>query len=162
MKRHLLTTSLAAGLLLLGTLGCSKTEDAKSSSTGSYRLDGTLKNCNAVASFRSISTSCYTYDELAVSLTTTPQPASGAERLNVVFLKTTGLADTTYRCISMNFYTNGERVLPAAIFYSYPYTKSPLAPTGNNEFSGVFAGPAANSSTAYGAISQGVFTNVRF
>lgn len=120
MKRHLLTTSLAAGLLLLGTLGCSKTEDAKSSSTGSYRLDGTLKNCNAVASFRSINTSGYTYDELAVSLTTTPQPASGAERLTVAFLKTAGLADTTYRCISMNFYTKGERVFPAAGFSSYP------------------------------------------
>jgi hypothetical protein len=97
-----------------------------------------------------------------VSLTTTPQPASGAERLNVVFLKTAGLADTTYRCISMNFYTKGERIFPAAGFSSYPYTKSSLAPTGNNEFSGVFAGPAVNPSTTYGAISQGVFTNVRF
>jgi hypothetical protein len=42
------------------------------------------------------------------------------------YLKTAGLADTSYRCISMNFSTKGERVFPTAIFYSYPCTKHRL------------------------------------
>lgn len=128
---------------------------------GSYKLDGELKNCKAEASERSYTIGSSDYKALTVYLTTTPQPASGAEVLKLTFVKYASLADTTYRCDGMALFTKGEQNLSSSQFNSKYYPKSPLTPTSSNEFSGVFAGSVKNSSSSYDYkfVSEGVFTN---
>jgi hypothetical protein len=161
MRLHLLTIPLLTSSLLLSTLSCSKKDDATPLDTGSYKLDGKLKNCKAETDERSFTIGSRDYKALTVYLTTTPQPATGAEVLKLTFVKYASLADTTYRCDGMALFTHGEQI-SSSQFYAPTYSKSPLTLTSSNRVSGVFAGSVTNSSPsyAYKFISEGVFTNV--
>jgi hypothetical protein len=161
MTIRLLTIPLLATGLLLSTLGCSKKDAATPIDMGSYKLDKELKNCKAETDERSYTIGSNDYKALTVYLTTTPQPASGAEVLKLTFVKYASLADTTYRCDGMALFTQGEQI-SSSQFYAPSYPKSPLTLTSDNRVSGAFAGSVTNSSPshAYGFISEGVFTNV--
>lgn len=162
MNLRVLTTplTLVTATLLLSTMGCSKKDEPAPINTGSYKLDGMLRKCTAETYSRSFTIGAYSYEELTVYLTTTPQPASGFEALKVIYTKNAGQADTTYRCTKINFYTNGESVFPAGAFDTFDSAKSPLTLTGTNEISGVFYGNAVRGQLSYGSIKEGVFTNV--
>jgi hypothetical protein len=85
MKLRLLSIPLLASALLLGAPGCSKKDDPATNSggTGSYKLDGTTITCQSKAYLRTATSGGMSSDYLEVDLTTTPQPASGAEALKL-------------------------------------------------------------------------------
>ncbi len=158
MKLHLLSTPLAAGLLLLGTLGCSKKEDAQptAGNNASYKLDGAARNCQAKAYVSSASSGGLTYDYLQVELTTTPAPTSGAEVLKLYYQKPGGQPTNAYVLNSIELSTKGGMV-------SFSNNVSTLNSTSGNGYSGTFSATAIRSSPPppYSTISDGVFTDAR-
>ncbi|MGI4863058.1 MAG: hypothetical protein ACRYFZ_03990 [Janthinobacterium lividum] len=154
MKRHLLALPLAAGLLLLGTLGCSKKEEeAEPIGTGSYKLDGRTINCQAQA-YLSTGTNAggSPYDYLEVQLTTTPQPASGPEVLHLYLGRPSVYPNSTYWLTSLELRNSAN---PSGM--PFGRDNSTLSTGSNNRFSGTFA--ARNIYYTTTLISDGVFTN---
>jgi hypothetical protein len=153
--RHLATPLLATGLLL-STLGCSKKEDAAPTAMGSYKLDGATRSCQAKAYVSSASSGGLAYDYLEVDLTTTPQPASGAEILKLYYLKPGGQPANAYLLNSLELTAKGGT-------YSFGNDASTLNTTLNGGFSGTFSATASRTTTAppYTTISAGVYTDVR-
>jgi hypothetical protein len=163
MRFSLSATPLLAATLLLGTLACSKKEDpaAASVGTGSYKLDAALINCQAKAYPSSATSGGLTYDYLEIDLTTTPQPANGAETLKLYFFKQGGQPSTAYRLNDIAFFTKGNTTSP----YYFANDVTTLTPTSNGGFSGSFSAKASNpvggSAGPYQAITAGVFTDAR-
>lgn len=163
MRLRLLTTPILATALLFGTLACSKKDDpaATSVGTGSYKLDGTTITCQAKA-YPSTSTSGgLTYDYLEIDLTTTPQPASGAETLKLFFLKQGGQPSSAYQLNDISLFTKGNTTSP----YYFANDVTTLTTT-NGSFSGTFSAKAinpvgGNAPGPYTAITAGVFTDAR-
>ena len=163
MRLRLLTTPLLATSLLLSTLACSKKEDpaATSIGTGSYKLDGATIACQAKAYPSSATSGGLTYDYLEIDLTTTPQPASGAETLKLFFFKQGGQSSNAYRLNDFALFTKGNTTSP----YYFANDVTTLTTT-NGSFSGTFSARASSpvGGTApgpYTAITAGVFTDAR-
>jgi hypothetical protein len=159
---RLLTTPLLATTLLLSTLGCSKKDDpaAASVGTGSYKLDATTITCQAKAYPSSATSGGLTYDYLEIDLTTTPQPASGAETLKLYFFKQGGQSSSAYQLNDIALFTKGNTTSP----YYFANQVTTLTPN-NGGFSGSFSGQASNPIGGvpgpYTAITAGVFTDAR-
>ena len=100
MNLRLLATPLLSTTLLLSTLGCSKKQETTPTpaASGSYILDGKTINCTvrAFVQTSTAGTPPQSYDVLDVELTTTPQPASCPEKLDLYFQKQTGQSPTYY------------------------------------------------------------------
>ncbi|MGI4863084.1 MAG: hypothetical protein ACRYFZ_04120 [Janthinobacterium lividum] len=157
MKLRLLATPLVATTLLLSTLGCAKKEDATPTPTasGSYILDGKTINCTvkAVVQTSLAGNPAQSYDVLDVELTTTPQPASGPEKLDLYFQKQTGQSPNAYQRTAIILvnpthpqglsYSNGATTLSEASGLYY------------GGFGGVATGPPSSE------IKAGGFNDVR-
>jgi hypothetical protein len=157
MTLRLLATPVVATALLLSSLGCSKKKDDPTIlSTGSYKLDGTARSCQAKAYTSSASSGGLAYDYLEIDLTTTPAPASGAEVLKLYYQKPTGQPTNAYILNALELSANGSLV-------SFSTNFSTLNTTIGKGYSGTFSGNANRSSPPppYSAISDGVFTDVR-
>ena len=158
MFPHRLPTTLFAVGLLLSTLACSK-KAADPTSTGSYKLDGVLVNCQAQARTytKQIASNVPLEDYVEVDLTTTPQPASGAQVLRLVFHKQ--VQNSTYIFDGINFYTNGNRTSDY-----YLSINGGITPT-SGSFSGTFESEIIQAGGSYSGpffhVTEGVFTNVR-
>jgi hypothetical protein len=156
MNLRLLATPLLATGLLLSTLGCSKKEEAAPVTMGSYKLDGTTKSCQAKAYVSSATSGGLAYDYLELDLTTTPQPASGAEVLKLYYLKPSGQPTNAYILNSLELSVNNN-------LYSFGNNVSTLNSTTSGGFSGTFSATASRGTSAppYTYITDGVFTDVR-
>jgi hypothetical protein len=156
MNLRLLATPLLATGLLLSILGCSKKKEATPVAMGSYKLDGTTKNCQAKAYVSSATSGGLAYDYLEVDLTTTPQPASGTEILKLYYLKPGGQPTNAYILNSLELAVNNS-------LYSFGNDVSTLNATSSGGFSGTFSATASRTTSAppYTYITDGVFTDVR-
>jgi len=161
MTLRLLATPLAATTLLLGTLGCSKKEDADPiASTASYKLDGTTITCQSKAYTSSATSGGLATDYLEIHLTTVPQPASGVETLKLYYYRQTGQGASSYVLTDATLFAKGG--VPQYYFATYTAT---LTPT-NGGFSGTFSAknsrPVGTPPTgATVPITDGVFTDAR-
>lgn len=155
--RHLHFLLLAP---VLATLGCSKKTDDPAAGTASYKLDGTAISCQAQArSYTKPATNVPAEDYLEISLTTVPQPASGAQILKLGFHKQ--VQNSTYVFDDISFYnTDGSR----KTFY-YTAINGGIAPDKGGSFSGTFSATilqaGGNSQGPFFYVSDGVFANVR-
>jgi hypothetical protein len=162
MRLRSLTSPLLATALLLSTLACSKKDDpaATSVGTGSYKLDATPVTCQAKAYPSSATSGGLSYDYLEIDLTTTPQPASGAETLKLYFFKQGGQPSTAYQLNDVALFTKGNTTSP----YYFANQVTTLTPT-NGGFSGSFSAkassPVGGNPGPYTAITAGVFTDAR-
>lgn len=152
----------AATALLLSTLGCSKKDDSVASpgGTGSYKLDGNTITCQPKAYTNTTTSGGLSFDYLEIDLTTTPQPASGAETLKLYFYKQTGQPNNAYTLTDISFFTKGSM---SPYYFANDVT---TLSSGGNSFSGTFSAKAINpvGSTTPGpyiAITNGVFTDAR-
>jgi hypothetical protein len=146
---------LTSILLLVGTLGCSKKQGdpTPEMNTGSFIIAGQSKTCQVTAYL----TSTAGQDYLTVNLTTTPQPASGPELLNIGFVKSTSQPTSAYQLQQTYFYINNR------LSILFPDAIATVTSTSNG-VSGTFS--AAGYNPIYGLYStdlkQGVLTNVKF
>ena len=152
LVKHLLL-ALALGL---SAFGCSKknTTDPVTptpSNTGSYKLDGRLVNCTGQTTLYSPAGG--NVDYLFVRLTTTPQPAAGAEALSVEFSKTTGQPVSAYRSTSIVLFRNQQQ----PVFFAQSNTPFSITSTGG--YTGTFATTSVSLSTPV-TITDGVYTDV--
>jgi hypothetical protein len=149
--------------LCLGIMGCSKKEEpAPVANIGSYAFitrkassqDTRQVSCQA----RAVLSSDSSFDYLDITLTTTPQPASGTEFIKLSFYKHSGQPANAYE-----FY---ESTITNSEFNGHPFINkvATLVSTSDGGFSGTFSG---NFSTLVGfiyqtdySLSSGVFTNV--
>jgi hypothetical protein len=156
MNLRLLATPLLATGLLLSTLGCSKKDDPTTLSTGSYKLDGTTRDCKGKAYLSSASSGGLAYDYLELDLTTTPAPTTGSEVLKLYYQKPTGQPTNAYILNSIELSTNGSLI-------SFSNNVARLNTTMSNGYSGSFSGTADKSvpPPPYSTLSDGVFTDVR-
>ncbi len=152
MKLHLLATPLLATGLLLSTLGCSKKDDPSGpvAGTGSYKLDGVKRHCDAYTTFSTGAANGQTYDEVEVRLTTTPQPASGIETLDLFYSKKTTEPNTAYQLLYLISYSSNSQ---------FSNDGTTITPTSGGGLSGTFAGTAFG--TPKYVITEGVFTDAR-
>jgi hypothetical protein len=101
MDTRLLTTALITVTLLMCTLGCSKKDNPAATQPtimASYMLNGALINWTASSQVSSqVVTSGLGTDYLTLTLTTTPQPATGVQRLQLTYTKSTGQPLTAYQ-----------------------------------------------------------------
>jgi hypothetical protein len=153
MNLRLLATPLAATTLLLSTLSCSKKDETTPAQqpiiVASYLLGRNLVNCTA--SSQVMSTGLGT-DYLTLTLTTTPQPATGAQRLRLVFTKNTGQPLATYSLLSMD-------LLQGNATYFYPTSRATLTSSGSTSVSGTFSGTPIYANLD-DDITSGIFTDV--
>ncbi|TDN39132.1 hypothetical protein A8B98_20350 [Hymenobacter sp. UV11] len=159
MMLRLLATSLITLLLLVGTLGCSKKDSAgPAMNTGSYKLDGQPVTCQVRAHDESYYRAGVYSEYVDVTLTTTPEPASGAQLLQLSFYRSSPTA--AYQLSSVYLFDKGSPVLTCA-FNSTAATAS-IASDGS--LAGTFAAQEDGHTTPppYTAITAGVFTNVHF
>lgn len=152
---------LAAASLLLITFGCAKKDDpaaASATGTASYKLDNTTINCQARALTSSASSGGLAYDYLQVALTTTPQPASGAETLKLYFFKQSGQPTSAYALTDISLETKGST-------YAFANDVTTLTSPASGVFSGTFSATASpvggTASGPYRTITAGVFTNAQ-
>jgi hypothetical protein len=155
--RHL----LAAILLLLTIVGCSKKEIATPTvSAGSYNLDNQTVACKPQVSTSTLTTTAgQTSDVLQVQLSTLPLQ-TGGETLHLLFQKPQGQASTAYQLYAM-FLLNSR--YPQGVFFDN--TTVTLSETSSGVFSGTFSGRVVTSGGTvpppYFTLSEGVFTNAR-
>lgn len=157
MHLRLFATPLVASSLVLSILGCSKkNDDPTTLGTGSYKLDGATRKCQAKAYVSSASSGGLTFDYLEVDLTTTPAPASGAEVLKLYYLKPGGQPANAYVLNDIELATQGS-------LFSFATTVSTLNTTASQGYSGTFSATANRSAPPppYSTISDGVFTDAR-
>jgi len=151
---------LATACLLFTSFGCAKKDDpaAPTTGTGSYKLDNTTINCQARALTSSASSGGLAYDYLQVALTTTPQPASGAETLKLYFVKQSGQPTNAYALTDISLETKGST-------YAFANDVTTLTSPGSGVFSGTFSATASTfggtASGPYRTITAGVFTNAQ-
>ena len=158
MKLRLLTTPLAVALLLSALLGCSKKDDPGTNltGTGSYKLDGVVKNCEVKSTFFPASSS-QQYDQLDITLSTVPQPASGQEYFVVAFMKLPTQPATAYKLYTMGYFSNGNT--KNGIGYNNDVTT--LQET-NGSYSGTFSGKEViPTGTTPHTVTVGIFANTR-
>jgi hypothetical protein len=158
MKLHLLATSLLTAGLLLSTLGCSKKEETAPAATGSYKIDGVLKTCQAQAVVNTVSGGLQPYNELKITLSTTPAPASGAEFMVLSFIKQQNQPPNSYQLQQLGYFTNGGS---SGTLYNNDVT---TLQESSGSYSGTFSGTSApiNSSTSPPhTLTAGEFSNVR-
>jgi hypothetical protein len=160
MILRLLATSLTTVLLLAGSLGCSKKDDPASPpmNTGSYMLDGKTIMCTVEATRFIYNGNGPLYENLALALTTTPQPASGRQLLQLVYKKTSPTSpyelDATYLLEKGSQFSSCD----------FSSTAATATLTSDGSCSGTFAGKADSRSLnpeGYKEITAGTFANVR-
>jgi hypothetical protein len=159
MHRRLLVMPLLGAALLLSTLGCSKKEvPSPVPGTGSYKLDGTAKTCQAKASISAGSIGSNTYDFLNLELS--PTPETGNETLRLYLYKLPGAPSSTYLLNNLEIVVKGARNL-----YNFAPTSFTLTVTEAGGISGTFSAVVSASSSSvpgpYTTITEGSFTDVR-
>lgn len=126
---------LLVPVLLLALNSCSKKDAVEAKNVASYTLDGQTKNC-LLTQTASTQTS---FDYITLSLTTTPQPSSGPEVLELKLWRISSPPNASY-----DFMDNGS---PWAVVYTanqlpevgYYFTSTTRAYTGSSsKFSGAF------------------------
>lgn len=158
--RTLLPTFLLLTGLLLG--GCKKDDPQppQATSSASYVFDGQARTCAATQT----TSTAAGYDLLVITLTTTPQPASGPEVLTMSLRKPTGQPASAYAYVPV-----GSLLLQAGgTTQPYPIThRSPL-PTfnGDGSVSGTFEGEvlamiSSGTVTTIHTVKAGTYANVR-
>jgi hypothetical protein len=152
---------LAAVGLLLTTLGCAKKDDpaaTPATGTGSYKLDNTTVTCQAKALTSSASSGGLAYDYLEVDLTTTPQPATGAETLKLYFFKPSGKPTNAFALTDITLDTKGSTY---AFANDVTTLSSPSTGTFSGTFSATASAPGGTVPGPYRTITAGVFANAR-
>jgi hypothetical protein len=137
-------------LLLVSLSACAKKDAVEAQNLASYSLDGQFRTCSIT---QATSTQA-DFDYLTLRLTTTPQPSSGPEVLDIKLWKFTGQPASTY-----NFLYDGSAdgvvytapQLPPVGYYLTSITKLLTSSTG---FSGSF------TATGPGVLT-GTLTNVQ-
>ncbi|RZJ91158.1 MAG: hypothetical protein EOO60_08265 [Hymenobacter sp.] len=152
MKRHLLTTPLAAGLLLLSTLGCSKKDEPTPIPTGGYTVDGRTVKCTATCTQTATSAGTHL---LVVTLTTSPQPASGPETLALTFVKPVSDPMQNYAAGPFQWSTT---TVHGPITGIYVGNTATLSITSSGGISGSFA---SSTLPSISPITAGYFTEVQ-
>jgi hypothetical protein len=165
MKLPVLVTPIAALILVLSTLGCSKKDDATPDPivvNGSYKLDGVLKSCQVKADTTTFSTDpLHSFEQLQLSLITVPQPASGKESVSLVLTKPQGQARSAYFVTGMSYTPDGSNT-----GYMYNTASCTVTTTNSGGFSGTFSGKNIGFdgkpySSLTPTITDGVFTELR-
>lgn len=145
---------LLALVLALGTMSCSKKEAVDpitaNSNTGSYKLDGRLVNCTAKVTKNNPSGGTVEY--LTVVLTTTPQPATGAEMLSISYSIPRGQSASAYTRNDVILFRN--QMQPQVL----GEVKGAISTNNAGGVSGTFT---TSQPQQYLNISEGVFTDVR-
>jgi hypothetical protein len=156
MKLLLLIINLTATVLSLGMLSCSNRKDEVTpiSATGSYKLDGVLKQCKVSAYVRNANSNT----QLTISLSTMPEPRNGPEAVQLFYTKLPGQPNATYQMVSTTLaaYNSSN----SNISTSYAAKQALLTITKDSLCSGTFGGISltfGNNSI----ISDGVFNNVQ-
>jgi len=153
MFPHRLATAFVAALLL-STTGCIK-EPELSVGTGSYQFNGILKRCEVQSEVTYPVANNQTYDQLAIILFTTPEPATGPENVVLTFTKERAQPTTAYQLTDMRYQT------VSGVSVAYPLNTVHLQED-RGHYAGTFAGTASTSSTpALVEITEGTFTGVR-
>ena len=155
MKHVLIALALA-----LGTMSCSKKEAVPpavapltaNSNTGSYKLDGRLVTCTAKAIVNNPSSGTVEY--LYIVLTTTPQPATGAESLSLSYSKPRGQANSAYSSENPILFRNQQQPV------MYMRLTTGVATNNAGGFSGEFTASISPSNSTL-KITEGMFTDVR-
>ncbi|RZK25835.1 MAG: hypothetical protein EOO63_15480 [Hymenobacter sp.] len=129
----------------MSTLGCTKKEDP-AIGTGGYTLDGRNVTCQATAATE---TSQKVVEYLSITLVTSPQPATGPEKLVLTFNRGKGFGSRTYA--------------PMQLFYTSPQatTTNNFSATLTETSAGVFSGTFFVINPFSSAITNGVFTEAR-
>jgi hypothetical protein len=125
---------LLALVLLAGFASCSKKDAAAARNLASYTLDGQTRNCLLT---QTTSTQAE-LDYLILSLTTTPQPSSGPEVLEIKLRKPTGYPNSVYDFMydgGSNGVVYTMNQLPSVGYY---LTSTTRTFTTSTEFSGAF------------------------
>jgi hypothetical protein len=160
MKQHLYATLLVVITLLVSTLSCTKKEDTPPTLptpppiTGSYKLDTRTINCQVTTANGNVAGGGQGHDFVNVTLTTSPEPADGAEILQLNYSRPSSGA--AYQLYTLTFYTKGS--LTAT--WDFSGTAGTLSTKSNGSFSGTFAGTAhtyGNTPAPYTSITNGVF-----
>jgi hypothetical protein len=153
MEKHLLATPLVAIALLLSTLGCSKKNDPAAEHpaiVASYMLSGTLIKCTASSQ---VVTSGLGTDYLTLTLTTTPQPATGAQRLQLTFTKSTGQPLAAYQLLNLSMFQGNTT------FQGYIPDRSTFTSSSSSSVSSNFSSTSIYPTIA-SDITSGIFTDV--
>ncbi|RZK31940.1 MAG: hypothetical protein EOO61_17400, partial [Hymenobacter sp.] len=143
-------------VILGSTLSCTKKDEPTTShpSTGSYKLDGVSRNCEVKSAFYPTSSS-QPYDQLDISLSTVPQPASGEEHFVISFTKKSGQPTTAYQLYTMGYYKSYGT---AGVGYANDVTTLQEI---NGNYSGTFSATEetfTGTSMPRHLITSGVFT----
>jgi hypothetical protein len=150
MKLLLPFQLLVATVLLTSTLGCSK-KDAPAPpapTAGHYKLGGQFKTCEVTTSLATASG----HDYLSVLLTTTPEPSTGWEQLQLLLAKDTGQPTTAYKAVQYRFSKGGTTsILYDPTTFTLSSTSSGLSGT----FTAVSSYPSLNTPD----LTEGLFTN---
>jgi hypothetical protein len=120
---------LLALLLLAGFASCSKKDAAEARNLASYTLDGQTRNCLLMRTM----TTQTELDYLTLSLTTTPQPSSGPEVLEIKLRKPTGYPNSVYDFMydgSSNGVVYTMNQLPSVGYYLTSTTRTFITSTG--------------------------------
>lgn len=146
-------------VILGSTLSCTKKDEPTAShpSTGSYKLDGVVRNCEVASAFYPTS-STQAYDQLDILLTTVPQPASGEEHFVISFTKKAGQSSTAYQVYTMGYY---NRYGTAGVGYLNKVTTIQEV---NGNYSGSFSATEdtyTGTSAPPHIITSGVFEDAR-
>lgn len=144
----------AAVGLLLSTQGCIK-DPAPVFGTGSYQLNGVIKRCDVQSNVTYPVVSNQPYDRLDITLSTTPEPATGPENVTLTFTKGRAQPTTTYQLTDMNYQAT------SGVSATYPLSTVHLQEAKGN-YAGTFAGTSSTGPTpSLFEITDGSFAGVR-
>ncbi|MFD1874297.1 hypothetical protein [Hymenobacter bucti] len=152
-----LLPSLLAPVLLVSLSACSKKDVVEVQNLASYSLDGHFRTC----SLTQTTTTQAEFDYLTLRLTTTPQPSSGPEVLDIKLWKLTGQPTSTYSFLyngSADGVTYTATPLPPVGYYLTSATRTFTSTTG---FSGSFTSEARTATGPDTRVLTGTLTNVQ-
>jgi len=156
MTLRLLATPLAAATLFVSTLACSRREDPNPDPTPTAGYTRNTRNvtCNAVG----VHTVVNNVDFLVVTLTTTPQPASGPEIVTIKFAKFPNEPIGNYQAMSSDLTTT---TATGGLVTSYGTTAGSVrAGSASGKVSGGFA--TSLTTPPLTAMTGGYFSDVQY
>ena len=149
---RLASAFLATGFLL-SSLGCIH-EPINVNGTGSYKLNGVERRCEAQGDISFPARMNQVYDQLSINLSTTPEPATGPESVVLTFSKLRSQPATSYQLQTMTYRT------ASGIDATYPVSTVALQED-RDKYAGTFAAASpAGTTPPQLDITDGTFAGV--